>query len=101
MTLARVTTLAMFGKGRLPGLILASTENGFDHTGQQQVLKPSIAGYKAGATDISQITPPGSTPVGAMWHRTLLTSASCLSTIQGYQQDKMLLILPWFSLTMN
>ncbi|KAJ2959214.1 hypothetical protein NQZ79_g5296 [Umbelopsis isabellina] len=76
---------------QVAGTAEADYAGGFDHKGWLQVITPFIKAYKAGATDISQITPPGSTPVGALWYRTLLTSASCSSSIQNYQsaQDAM------------
>lgn len=48
---------------------------GFDHTGWQQVISPFITAYKHGASAVSGIT--ASSNVGAMWYRTLLTTASC------------------------
>jgi glucan endo-1,3-alpha-glucosidase len=60
--------------------------DGFDHSGWQQVLKPFIAAYKSGATDASSISPISGSTEGAMWYRTLLTSARCSSTITNYQQ---------------
>ncbi|PNY26291.1 Glucan endo-1,3-alpha-glucosidase [Tolypocladium capitatum] len=52
--------------------------NGFDHTGWQQIISPFIKAYRDdGATDISMIRPPGSTPVGTLWYRTQMTSATC------------------------
>lgn len=59
--------------------------NGFDHKGWLQVISPFIAAYKAGATDVSKIS-AGSAISGAIWYRTLLTSASCSSGIQNYQE---------------
>ena len=60
--------------------------DGFDHTGWQQVITPFIKAYKAGVTDVSGITPTSGSPEGAMWYRTLLTTASCSSTISNYQE---------------
>jgi glucan endo-1,3-alpha-glucosidase len=60
--------------------------DGFDHSGWQQVLKPFIAAYKSGATDASSISPISNGAEGAIWYRTLLTSASCSSSITNYQQ---------------
>lgn len=64
--------------------------NGFDHSGWQKVIKPFIAAYKNGATDVSSITTSesGGNPEGAIWYRTLLTSASCSSTITNYEQGQ-------------
>ncbi|OKL55799.1 hypothetical protein UA08_08838 [Talaromyces atroroseus] len=58
--------------------------DGFDHTGWQQVIKPFITAFKNNATDVSQIS--SDSPVGTFWYRTLLTSASCSSTISNYQE---------------
>ena len=60
--------------------------DGFDHSGWRQVITPFIKAYKAGITDISKITPTSSSPQGAVWYRTLLTTASCSSTIANYQE---------------
>jgi glucan endo-1,3-alpha-glucosidase len=60
--------------------------DGYDHTGWQQVIKPFITAYKNGATDVGQIESESGAPEGAMWYRTLLTSASCASTITNYEQ---------------
>lgn len=72
-----------------PQQIAGSTEgdyaDGFNHTGWQQVITPFIAAYKNNATNVSQIATPGDSPVGALWYRTLLTSASCSSSISNYQ----------------
>lgn len=64
--------------GAIAGLddIHAYTD-GFDHKGWQQVITPFIKAFKQGATDISQILPPGSTPVGSLWYRTQLSTTSC------------------------
>jgi glucan endo-1,3-alpha-glucosidase len=60
--------------------------DGFDHSGWQQVFTPFIKAYKAGATDISGITPLSGSAEGAMWYRPLLTSASCSNSISNYQE---------------
>ncbi|EEA23262.1 hypothetical protein TMatcc_002120 [Talaromyces marneffei ATCC 18224] len=62
--------------------------NGYDHTGWQQVIKPFITAYKNGATEVGQMESQSGGPEGAVWYRTLLTSASCASTITNYQQAK-------------
>ncbi|CRG83032.1 hypothetical protein PISL3812_00380 [Talaromyces islandicus] len=62
--------------------------NGYDHTGWQQVIKPFITAFKNNASDVSQIKPSGSSPVGSLWYRPLLTSASCSNSIQNYQQGQ-------------
>ncbi|OKL58258.1 hypothetical protein UA08_06459 [Talaromyces atroroseus] len=59
--------------------------DGFDHKGWLQIITPFIDAYKSGATELSQITPPDSTPVGTLWYRTLLTTASCSSSISNYE----------------
>lgn len=66
--------------------------DGFDHKGWLQVIAPFIAAYKAGVTDISQISATstgsssGSVVNGSIWYRTLLSTANCSSDIQNYQQ---------------
>lgn len=62
---------------------IGSYANGFDHTGWQQVISPFISAYKSGATEVSEITPASGHPVGVMWYRTLLTTASCLDDSLG------------------
>ena len=62
--------------------------DGFDHTGWQQVIKPFIKAYKAGVTSVSGVTPTSGSVQGTMWYRTLLTSASCSSSITNYQQGQ-------------
>lgn len=62
--------------------------DGYDHKGWQQVIKPFITAFKNNATKISQIKPGRSKPVGALWYRPLLTSASCSSSITNYQQGQ-------------
>jgi glucan endo-1,3-alpha-glucosidase len=59
--------------------------DGFDHKGWLEIITPFITAYKSGATDVSQILPPSDVPVGSLWYRTLLTTASCSSTISNYQ----------------
>ncbi|GAD98093.1 glucan endo-1,3-alpha-glucosidase agn1 precursor, putative [Paecilomyces variotii No. 5] len=75
-----------FWPEQIAGSNIGAYANGFDHKGWLQVLSPFIAAYKAGATQISSISPPsGAAAVGAMWYRTLLKSASCASSISGSQ----------------
>lgn len=59
--------------------------NGYDHKGWLQIIKPFIEAYKAGKTSLSDISAPDNKPVGTLWYRTLLTSASCSSTIENYK----------------
>ncbi|KAL7821817.1 glycoside hydrolase family 71 protein [Trichoderma gracile] len=74
---------------QIAGSPIGDYANGFDHTGWQQLVTPFIKAYKSGtATSGSQILPPGSVPVGSLWYRTLLKSASCSSSIQNYQQGQ-------------
>lgn len=47
---------------------------------------PFISAYKAGVADVSQIAAESTSINGSIWYRTLLTSASCSSGIQNYQQ---------------
>jgi glucan endo-1,3-alpha-glucosidase len=76
-----------FFQDQINGTTIGDYANGFDHTGWQQLVSPFIKAYKSGtATSISQILPPGSAPVGSLWYRTLLTSASCSSTIDNNEQ---------------
>ncbi|KAL6837268.1 glycoside hydrolase family 71 protein [Trichoderma camerunense] len=77
-----------FFQEQIAGSTIGDYANGFDHTGWQQLVTPFIKAYKSGATSGSQILPPGSTPVGSLWYRTLLTSASCSPSIQNYQQGQ-------------
>lgn len=72
-----------FWNESLGGSDIGSYANGFDHTGWQQILSPFISAYKNGATDVSQILPNSNKPVGVMWYRTLLTTASCSSDSLG------------------
>lgn len=75
-----------FWPEQIAGSDIGAYANGFDHKGWLQVLGPFITAYKAGVTDTSSILPPsGANAVGAIWYRTLLTSASCSSTISGSQ----------------
>jgi glucan endo-1,3-alpha-glucosidase len=71
---------------QIAGTEIPSYSDGFDHKAWLQVLTPFMQAYKNGVTDIAQIWPPGNTPVGAMWYRTLLTSASCSSAIANHEQ---------------
>ncbi|TFB02978.1 Glucan endo-1,3-alpha-glucosidase agn1 [Trichoderma ghanense] len=74
---------------QIAGSTIGDYANGFDHTGWQQLVTPFIKAYKSGtATSDSQILPPGSAPVGSLWYRTLMKSASCSSSIQNYQQGQ-------------
>jgi hypothetical protein len=90
---------------QIAGSNIGDYANGFDHTGWQQLITPFITAYRSGATSVSQIKPPGSAPVGSMWYRTLMTSASCSSTIQNYQQGKDVInfavVLPSAGYTVN
>ncbi|KAL2845119.1 glycosyl hydrolase family 71-domain-containing protein [Aspergillus pseudodeflectus] len=71
---------------QIAGTEIPSYTDGFDHRAWLQVLTPFMEAYRNGATDIGQIRPPGNTPVGALWYRTLLTSASCSSAITNHEQ---------------
>lgn len=92
---------------QVAGSTIANYAGGFDHKGWLQVITPFIKAYKQGATSLSAIKPPGSSPVGALWYRTLLTSASCASSlpIQNYQQAQDALnfavVLPSSGYTIN
>lgn len=77
-----------FWPEQIAGTSEGSYADGYDHSGWQQVIKPFIAAYKNGATDVAQIESQSGSPEGAMWYRPLLTSASCASTITNYQQAK-------------
>jgi glucan endo-1,3-alpha-glucosidase len=77
-----------FWQEQIAGTTEGDYSDDFDHKGWLQVLTPFIKAFKAGVRDISQISPPGSAPVGTFWYRTLLTSASCSSSIQNYQQGQ-------------
>ncbi|KAL7796731.1 glycoside hydrolase family 71 protein [Trichoderma ceciliae] len=78
-----------FFQEQIAGSTIGDYANGFDHTGWQQLVTPFIKAYKGGvATSGSQILPPGSAPVGSLWYRTLLKSASCSPSIQNYQQGQ-------------
>ncbi|KND88090.1 Glucan endo-1,3-alpha-glucosidase agn1 [Tolypocladium ophioglossoides CBS 100239] len=67
---------------------IQSYANNFDHKGWQQLVKPFMDAYRNGATDSSKIMPPSSSPVGTLWYRTLLTSASCSSTVSNHEQGQ-------------
>ncbi|KAL2845295.1 glycoside hydrolase [Aspergillus pseudoustus] len=73
-------------KEQIDGTEIGTYTDGFDHKAWLQVLTPFMHAYRAGATSISQIQPPAQAPVGAMWYRTLLTSASCSSAIANHEQ---------------
>jgi glucan endo-1,3-alpha-glucosidase len=66
--------------------------DGFNHKGWLQVISPFISAYKAGATDVSQMVVSSTNSSsdslinGSIWYRTLLTTASCSSGIQNYEQ---------------
>ncbi|GAM35240.1 glucan endo-1,3-alpha-glucosidase [Talaromyces pinophilus] len=94
-----------FWPEQIDGSSIGTYADGFDHKGWLQVITPFIQAYKAGATDISQITPPAGAPVGALWYRTLLTTASCSSTISNYQSAldavNFAVILPSAGYTIN
>ncbi|KAJ5797947.1 uncharacterized protein N7503_007243 [Penicillium pulvis] len=74
-----------FWQEQIAGSTIGDYADGFDHKGWLQIITPFIKAYKAGATSISQISPPSTSPVGTLWYRTLLTSASCSSSISNYQ----------------
>lgn len=75
-----------FWPEQIAGSTIGTYANGFDHKGWLQVLTPFITAYKASVTDTSKMSPPsGSSVVGAIWYRTILTSANCSSTIDGAQ----------------
>ncbi|KAF3391246.1 Glucan endo-1,3-alpha-glucosidase agn1 [Penicillium rolfsii] len=74
-----------FWPEQIAGSTIGDYSNGFDHKGWLQIITPFIEAYKAGATSISEISPPSTKPVGTLWYRTLLTSASCSSSIANYQ----------------
>jgi glucan endo-1,3-alpha-glucosidase len=65
-----------------------SVETGYDtgcnHTAWQSVLGPFITAFKSNATAVSSIVPPDGVPaIGAMWYRTILTTATCASDPLG------------------
>lgn len=74
-----------FWQEQIAGSTIGDYADGFDHKGWLQIITPFIKAYKAGATSISQISPPSTSPVGTLRYRTLLTSASCSSSISNYQ----------------
>lgn len=74
-----------FWQEQIAGSTIGDYSNGFDHKGWLQIVTPFIKAYKDGATSISEISPPSTKPVGALWYRTLLSSASCSSSISNYQ----------------
>lgn len=74
-----------FWPDQIAGSDIGAYTKGYDHKGWLQIITPFIEAYKAGATDIAQISAPGDKPVGTLWYRPLLTSASCSSSIQNYQ----------------
>lgn len=92
-----------FFQDQIAGSTIGDYADGFDHTGWQQLVTPFIKAYKAGATEISQIA--ASSPVGSLWYRTLMTSASCSSSIQNYQQGQdtvnFAVVLPSSGYTIN
>lgn len=94
-----------FWAEQIDGTSIGTYADGFNHKGWLQVITPFIQAYKAGASDISQITPPDGAPVGTLWYRTLLTSASCSSTISNYQSAldtvNFAVILPSAGYTIN
>ncbi|KAH8898047.1 hypothetical protein GQ53DRAFT_837064 [Thozetella sp. PMI_491] len=49
---------------------------GADHSAIQPLLKSWIAAYKSGASAASML-PPGSAPVGALWHKTIFQDTTC------------------------
>ena len=86
---------------QVAGTTEADYAGGFDHKGWLEVITPFISAYKAGASTM----PASSAPVGAFWYRTLLTSASCSSSITNYQQGQdainYAVILPSSGYTIN
>jgi glucan endo-1,3-alpha-glucosidase len=80
-----------FWNESLGGSDIGSYASGFDHSGWQKVISPFISAYKSGATDVSQITSTSTAagggnsgePVGVMWYRALLTTASCSNDSLG------------------
>ncbi|KAJ5929890.1 hypothetical protein N7454_006840 [Penicillium verhagenii] len=94
-----------FWQEQIAGTTIGDYADGFDHKGWLQIITPFIKAYKAGATSISQISPPNNTPVGSLWYRTLLTTASCSSTISNYQSAldtvNFAVILPSSGYTIN
>jgi glucan endo-1,3-alpha-glucosidase len=77
-----------FWPEQIAGSTIGDYANGFDHKGWLEVITPFIKAYKVGATSISDIATPSGSPVGAFWYRTLLTSASCSSSIANYQSAR-------------
>lgn len=73
---------------QIAGSAIGKYSDGFDHKGWLQMITPFIQAFKAGATSISQIASPSTKPVGTLWYRTLLTSASCSSSISNYQSAR-------------
>ncbi|KAJ5639586.1 uncharacterized protein N7484_007448 [Penicillium longicatenatum] len=94
-----------FWQEQIAGSNIGDYADGFDHKGWLQIITPFIKAYKAGATSTSQISPPNTSPVGALWYRTVLTSASCSSSISNYRSalDTMnfAVILPSAGYTIN
>lgn len=77
-----------FWPEQLAGTKIDAYNKDFDHKGWLQIITPFIKAYKAGATSISEISPPSTAPVGTLWYRTLLTSASCSSTISNHESAR-------------
>lgn len=77
-----------FWSEQLAGTEIEAYNKGFDHKGWLQIITPFIKAYKAGATSISDIAAPGTEPVGTLWYRTLLTSASCSSSIDNHESGR-------------
>ncbi|OOQ88222.1 putative glucan endo-1,3-alpha-glucosidase agn1 precursor [Penicillium brasilianum] len=73
---------------QIAGSAIGKYSDGFDHKGWLQMITPFIQAFKAGATSISQIATPSTKPVGTLWYRTVLTSASCSSSISNYQSAR-------------
>lgn len=62
--------------------------DGFNHGAWQRFLPQVIKAMKAGVTDPSKIYPASGTPlIGAMWYRSILTTASCSNSNQGKKPD--------------
>ena len=69
-----------FYDSQIAGTNIGDYADGFDHTGWQKLVSTFITAYKSGASSLSSTS-----VVGSLWYRTLLTSASCSSSIQNYQ----------------
>lgn len=74
-----------FWDEQIAGSDIGAYTKGYDHKGWLQVLTPFIKAYKGGAKGLPDISPPSDKPVGSLWYRTLLTSASCFSSIKNHE----------------